>query len=323
MADNKPDFAHERTDEILREFEKRVSEIYLEAHKSVSKKLSDYLRKFEQQDKQKLELLKSGKITEQEYRQWRFNKIAVGRRWQRMADTLAQDYTNANEIAAGIVNDDLDDVFALNANYMQYSAEQMGYSTGTSFTLYDRNTVAKLIKEQPDLLPKTSVDIPKDLRWNSKKITSAVTQGLLTGESIPKIANRLQSITTMNKVSAIRNRRTTVTAAQNKGRIYQMEKQIKAGIRVQKEWLATQDGRTRHSHALLDGERVDVDKKFSNGLMYPGDPEGAAEEVYNCRCTLVYFYPDFQKDLAKTSYDAENFDEAFTEFMVKEKMKWQ
>ena len=61
----------------------------------------------------------------------------------------------------------------------------------------------------------------------------------------------------------------------------------KMGIKVRKEWLATIDGRTRHSHAMLDGEQVDNEKKFSNGCMFPGDPNGPASEVYNCRCTLI------------------------------------
>lgn len=56
---------------------------------------------------------------------------------------------------------------------------------------------------------------------------------------------------------------------------------------VIQEWLATLDGRTRHSHAVLDGEQVAQDKKFSNGCRYPGDPQGPAWEIYNCRCTLV------------------------------------
>ena len=51
--------------------------------------------------------------------------------------------------------------------------------------------------------------------------------------------------------------------------------------------MATLDNRTRHSHATLDGEVVDNDKKFSNGCRFPGDPNGPPTEIYNCRCTLV------------------------------------
>ncbi len=38
------------------------------------------------------------------------------------------------------------------------------------------------------------------------------------------------------------------------------------------------DDRTRESHAQLDGVRVDVKEKFPNGLMYPGDTEGATRK---------------------------------------------
>ena len=51
--------------------------------------------------------------------------------------------------------------------------------------------------------------------------------------------------------------------------------------------MATVDDRTRPSHVDLDGERVPVGEKFSNGLRYPADPDGDPEEVYNCRCTLI------------------------------------
>jgi hypothetical protein len=49
-------------------------------------------------------------------------------------------------------------------------------------------------------------------------------------------------------------------------------------------WDATLDGNTRESHAAVDGQIREVDKPFSNGLMYPGDPAGSAAEVINCRC---------------------------------------
>lgn len=56
---------------------------------------------------------------------------------------------------------------------------------------------------------------------------------------------------------------------------------------VQKEWISIPDNRRRHSHAHVEGELRDLDKPFSNGLMFPGDPEGPAEETIFCRCTMA------------------------------------
>lgn len=59
------------------------------------------------------------------------------------------------------------------------------------------------------------------------------------------------------------------------------------GADVVKQWDATLDKRTRPSHARVDGEIRELDEPFSNGLMKPGDPNGRAAEVINCRCQLL------------------------------------
>lgn len=87
--------------------------------------------------------------------------------------------------------------------------------------------------------------------------------------------------------SAIRNARTMTTSAENAGRLDSYRRAKDMGIEVMKTWVATLDSRTRHTHRMIDGETVDVDEPFSNGLMFPADPDGDPEEVYNCRCTLV------------------------------------
>ena len=91
----------------------------------------------------------------------------------------------------------------------------------------------------------------------------------------------------MDRTSAIRTARTAFTGAQNAGRMDSYAAAEKMGIKLKKEWLATLDGRTRHPHAALDGEKVGTDEKFSNGCRFPGDPQGRPGEVYNCRCTMV------------------------------------
>jgi len=53
-----------------------------------------------------------------------------------------------------------------------------------------------------------------------------------------------------------------------------------------KIWVATPDEKTRDTHRTQDGEERALNQSFSNGLMYPGDPNGAPSEIINCRCTI-------------------------------------
>lgn len=60
---------------------------------------------------------------------------------------------------------------------------------------------------------------------------------------------------------------------------------------VLKTWIAVEDDRTRETHTEADGQQVGKDDYFDVGddrLLYPGDPDGSAEEIINCRCTVIY-----------------------------------
>lgn len=281
------DTGQKQTDKLLKDMGKELDRIYTQASKEVQAKLDDYMRRFKIKDEIKRKALKQGLITEAEYKQWRLGQIMIGKRWEEMQTVLAQDLTNTNKIAASIINGHTPDAYVVGRNYGAFQASLLTKEVGLSYTLYDRRTVERLIKDQPDLLPKAKVDIPKDLRWNKQKINSAVTQGVLQGEDLGKISRRLQSVTDMNRSSAVRNARTMMTSAENGGRLDSYEWAQDMGISMEKQWLATLDGRTRHSHAAQDGEHVPIKKEFSNGLMFPADPDGNPREVYNCRCTMV------------------------------------
>lgn len=63
------------------------------------------------------------------------------------------------------------------------------------------------------------------------------------------------------------------------------------GLDLNKEWGATEDIRTRPDHRLADGQTVDQNGVFSVGgfsMDFPGDPNGPAKEVINCRCVLLW-----------------------------------
>lgn len=85
--------------------------------------------------------------------------------------------------------------------------------------------------------------------------------------------------------------RTEAMASLNQAQVEAYRQAIDTGaVRrqdVRKVWVATKDNRTRDSHAHLDGESVGVDDRFANGLEYPGDPNGPASEIVNCRCTML------------------------------------
>ena len=286
------DTAHRKTDLKLEEMEKRLSAIYSRAEKEIQKTADEYFSRFAKQDEAKRKLLEQGKITDEEYTKWRKGKVMYGKRFTEMKEQCAKQLLNVNKTALAYVNGELPEVYAINYNALAGSVGGVG---GYSFTLVDADTVRNLAVTDTSLLPYKEIDPAKDIPWNMKKINAETLQGIMQGESMDKIAKRMMNVQEMNKTQAIRSARTIVTGAENKGRQDSYKRAEADGIILQKEWIATNDGRTRHSHAELDGAIVDQDKKFDNGLMFPGDPNGRPEEVWNCRCTVAAVVKGFKK----------------------------
>ena len=302
------DYGHEQTDKLLKELENRIDKEYSQAAKEVQEKFYAHMKDFERKDAKMQEKLDAGKITETEYQNWRTNQMLTGQRMNALYDNLAKDLVNADQIAAGMINDSLPDVYALNMNYSTYKIEHTT-EIDTNFTLYDRKTVENLMKDNPRIIPrlteKQAARIKKDELWNRQHLVSAVAQGILQGEGIPDIAKRLQTVAAMDDNAATRNARTYITAAQNKGRIDSYERAEKLGIKTNKKWIATLDDRTRVEHRHLDGVSIpysDVFKMDGYEIEYPGDPSAEPEMIYNCRCTLV-------DDILDWPYNDERNDE--------------
>ena len=286
------DKSHVLTDQKLEEMEKRLSAIYSRAEKEITQTADDYFSRFAKQDEAKRKLLEQGKITEDEYKKWRKGKVMYGKRFAEMKEQCAKQLLNVNQTALAYVNGELPEVYAINYNALAGSVDGVG---GYSFTLVDADTVRNLAVTDTSLLPYKELDPAKDIPWNMKKINAETLQGILQGESMDKIAKRLRNVQEMNKTQAIRSARTIVTGAENKGRLDSHKRAEEDGIILEEKWVATNDGRTRHSHAILNGETKKTNETFSNGLEYPGDPSGRPEEVYNCRCTMTAKVLGFKK----------------------------
>ena len=316
-----PDPAADETDRLLAELEERIHKEYKQALKEAEKKWTDYLADFEAQDKIEAAKLANGEITKQEYQAWRTRHIAQGKQWKEMRNVIAQDYHNRNLIAAKLANNAMPDVYAVNANFGTYLVEH-GAKVDTGFTLYNHDSAEALLRQEWAINPETGrnsfLPPPKpggkrareleglrttnpDLLWNAKNIQSAMTQGILSGESMTKLAKRLAGVAEMDEHQAIRNARTLTTNVQNKGRMDSFDRAKKLGCQLVDEWNAILDGKTRHSHRHMHGQRKehDTDIPWSNGCRWPGDPSGPPEEVYNCRCRVISWPEGFEGETVK------------------------
>lgn len=127
----------------------------------------------------------------------------------------------------------------------------------------------------------------EDVAVLKKKITSEVSRGISTGMTFSQVAQQLASYTNIGFNNAVRISRTEGHRIQVQSGMDACYKARENGAEVVKQWDASLDKRTRESHARVDGEIRELDEKFSNGLMFPGDPSGGASEVVNCRCALL------------------------------------
>lgn len=297
------DIGYQETEKKLKQLEKELGEIYGQASAEMQKKALDYMKSLKEAAEEMLLKVKRGEISEKECQRWFTSHLLTAQRYRQMSDVLAADLLNVNQIAASIMNGYMPDVYAVNMNYMTYTIEnQTGIDT--SFTLYNHESVERLVRDYPDLLPIAKPDEVKQITWSKRHINSAILQGIMQGEGIADIAARLRMVSDMDYKASVRNARTMTTSAQNGGRLDSMRRVEKMGAKIQKQWIATLDGRTRHAHRQLDGQKKPIDQPFESEfgkIDFPGDPHAHPANVYNCRCALVTEDPEFPLDASDLS----------------------
>lgn len=295
------DIAHDETERLISQMEKEVADVYKQAQKELSEKLDDYLRRFEVKDKIWQKNVADGKRTLEEYQQWKRGQMLAGYRWQAMRDQIAEDLHNSNVVARSIVTGYRPEAYAINHNYATYQVEKAA-KVNTGYTLYSRETVERVLREQPELLPPPGASMQKklhdyktatgkDIAWQKGQLQSVMTQAVLQGESIPNISKRIaNTLGEMNHKSTIRYARTAITGAQNAGRVDAYKRASGMGINLKQRWVATLDFRTRHEHRMLDQQTAEVGEPFKvegYEIMFPGDPAAEGFLIWNCRCTTI------------------------------------
>jgi len=322
------DYGGRRTDLAVKRAEGEIRLIYQQAAREIEEKTKAWREGHARRDAKYRQMVKDGKMSKADYEAWMRGQVFQEKQWKAKQAQIQATLLNADKAAMAVVNQGKLGVFAINANYMGYELEHdSGLNTG--FVLYDENTVARLIRDNPKILPMLPPEkaILKDKAYTyyNRLMNRAITQGIIQGESIQDIAFRIAKTTGESIYkSAMRNARTAYTGAQNAGRMEGLHQAQALGIKVKKRWLAILDSKTRDSHAELDGQVQEVDDPFESPLgniMYPGDASADdPADVYNCRCTLTYVYPEYPSSMQRR--DAET-GEVIEDMNYREWEQWK
>lgn len=156
-------------------------------------------------------------------------------------------------------------------NLHEFTAEKRAHRMATLCVATTREKIKALLE-------KTHLGKSKDVEAPVQEISIETFMDDVNGLFDDMIAYRPDQIAATEMISAL-----------NQGAIFG----YKDGGVTRKEWLSMQDDRVRHGeyNHELDGTQVGINETFptgsAGGLQYPGDPNGEAGDLVNCRCTTL------------------------------------
>lgn len=121
-------------------------------------------------------------------------------------------------------------------------------------------------------------------------VYNTIDKGIDEGRTVQQIAEDLRA--RFSDIAEIGSRamtiaRTETLTAVSLGQAAAMTDAATVIPDLKKMWISADDDRVRDSHDALHGDVVPYDQSFKNGLDFPRDPSGPAEEVINCRCSWI------------------------------------
>jgi len=157
---------------------------------------------------------------------------------------------------------------------------------------YKLDTEDEIRRRAVKLARARAQQIADDIAKTTKdKIRRAITTGLGSGKTTAQIAKDilLRVGGSIAKRRAMTIARTEVHGAANGALLEGAH--ADADVLENKEWVATEDDRTRVDHDHANGQIVGIKEMFTVGgekLRFPGDPSGSPENIINCRCQIVF-----------------------------------
>lgn len=304
------DKGHKFTDKEIERLENKLRKHYGKTNKAVIDMLTEHLKQYEDRIAEYQQRLDSGGMTEQQYEDAVYMLITTGNDWQQTQDAIVNAYVESDASAMQIIGATMLTVYLYNNLFkskrmISKSRSHFDFDFKMPKVFRDKDNPFAIIidllngKAFRRMLPPPNPNKMKDRLWHRVKLNSIIRQGIRKGKSVNDIAYNIERLTKMDIVAAFRAARTGCTNAENSAKLDAMIAfRDKYGIDVKKMWYATLDGRTRTHHREVHGEVRELEEKFSNGLLFPADPNGEPSEVYNCRCTMLEVIDGVDLDIA-------------------------
>lgn len=282
------DKAHILTDKKLEEMERRLSAIYSVSHKKIQAKMLKFSKSIQVKSDNLLKAINEAeteaeqKAAKNAYLQYFKKEVVKSKAFKDLSSEIALDLFNTNTEASTYINSQTPEIYALNYNWINKEMEK---------DIHDFVS-QQITPEEADKygdLTKQTVSKSKDTKWNEDNIKKSVIVGaslLLGANAIMKRSAKLT--VEKNRNSSYRQNIDMGGDAETKARYDGLLRSEAMGNKHTKIWKTAGDNLVRDSHAAIDGEEVDINALFSNGLKRPKDPNGRPEEIYNCRCTILW-----------------------------------
>lgn len=205
-------------------------------------------------------------------------------------DQLGEQLANAGTQAENLATAQLSQAASIGSNVARWQIDNV---TGKGIARFLGVDYAQLaVHNKYDLIAWAKIT---DKRKAVQKLRQEIGKGVLMGEHPGEIAKRLEGTFNQwrNRAQTIAQTETCRVMSEAAQETYAAAKE-QYDLKIRNEWVATLDGRTRSSHADVDGEVREIGEKFSNGSLRPG--QGRPAEAINCRCCLAPVVDGFEPD---------------------------
>lgn len=259
----------------------RLDYIYKQAYETAIKNTQKATKKFNDLTDDKLKGL--DEETKKKKRLYFANEI---KRNKSLQDSILKEIEQAGATASKLIQGEMTGIYELNYNWSAYEiTDQTGLDLVQDFAIYDRNQLASILASEQRPFTKVAYSNLQNARTYAGRLQNELVQSVLLGESQAKVIKRVQKVTNYGRFRAQRIVQTERNTVQSQGRMLGIDEAVSIGVEMDRQWIARLL-RTREQHLQSHLEIQPHGKPFSNGAMYPGDPNTTPENRIFCFCVL-------------------------------------